>query len=221
MHADVDHLFLTRAEIGALSELLGEVPALIEELAIVETRQARRQPRGHMPLCRTHPGSRPPVHMGAFLAAEALRNELGGWIRLVCEQRAVPVPAVDDLASAAKWLRRHVYSLATTEGVEGAYSGIWAAVADCRREVDLPPDDEIHVSPAQLTAANNSIVTAYQVAKIAAKLGPPGQGLNRDRVQYLKKVGAIHAVARDGDTHFFRLGDVLVAHATRQRGSAA
>lgn len=218
---EVDNLFLSRAEIGALTELLAEIPALVEELAIVETRQARMQRRGAGALRRTHPSSRAPLHWGAFGAAEALRNEIGGWIRVVCEQRAVPVPAVDDLASAAKWLKRHIFSLATTEGADGAYGGIQEAIMDCRREIDLPPDDEIHVSPAQLTAANNSIVTAYQVQRIATKLGPIGQGLNRDRVQYLKKVGAIHAVARDGDTHFFRLGDVLVAHAARQKGSAA
>lgn len=221
MTDNVDHLYLTRPQIGALADLLGEIPALIEELAITETRQARVRPPGLGGSARTHPESRPPLHMGAFLAAEALRNELGGWVRLVCEQRAVAVPRVDDLATAARWLRRHIYSLATTEGAESAHRGIEAAILDCRYEIDLPPEDEIRVDPVQLRAANNSIVTAYTVGAIAAKLGPIGKGLNRDRVRYLVKVGALKDCGRDGETVFFRLGDVLVAHAQRKGGGSA
>lgn len=220
--ADVDHLYLTRPQIGALSELLGEIPALIEELAITETRQARVRRPSLGGGSRSHPESRPPLHMGAFLAAEALRNELGTWVRAVCEQRAVPVPPVDDLATAARWLRKHIYSLATTEGAETAHYDIEGAILDCRYEIDLPPDDEIHVNPVQLQAANNQILTAYQVEKIAGKLGPIGKGLTRDRVRYLEKHG-LRVAARDGDTKFYRLGDVLVAHAQRKGngGSAA
>ncbi|AHH16572.1 hypothetical protein NONO_c17720 [Nocardia nova SH22a] len=221
MTDNVDHLYLTRAQIGALADLLGEIPALIEELAITETRQARVRPPGLGGSTRSHPESRPPVHMGAFEAAEALRNELTTWIRAVCEQRAVRVPAVDDLGTAARWLKRHIYSLATTQGAETAHLDIETAIFDCRYEIDLPPEDEIRVDPVQLRAANNSIVTAYTVGAIAAKLGPIGKGLNRDRVRYLVKVGALKSVSRDGETAFYRLGDVLVAHASRKGNGAA
>ncbi|NKY49595.1 DnaB-like helicase C-terminal domain-containing protein [Nocardia vermiculata] len=139
----------------------------------------------------------------------------------VCEQRAVSVRHADDLTGATKWLRRHVYSLATTEGADGAYSGIWEAIQDCRREIDLPAEDEICVTQAQLDHANNSVLTAYQIATVATKLGPRGQGLNRDQVRYLDKVGAIRVVGSDGETKFYRLGDVLVAHVTRLKGTAA
>lgn len=221
MSDNVDHLYLTRAEIGALTELLGEIPALIEELAITETRQARVRRPGLGGSARSHPESRPPVHMGAFLAAEGLRNELTTWVRLVCEQRAVPVPRVDDLGSAARWLKRHVYSLATTEGTETAYGTIEEAILDCRREIDLPPEDEIQVNPTQLQAANNSILTAYQIEKVAAKLGPIGKGLTRSRVRWLDNRGALRPAGHDGHTVFYRLGDVLVAHAQRKGGGSA
>lgn len=221
MTDNVDHLYLTRAEIGALTELLGKIPALIEELAITETRQARVRPPGLGASARSHPESRPPVHMGAFLAAEALRNELTTWIRAVCEQRAVRVPAVDDLGSAARWLKRHVYSLATTQGAETAHLDIETAIFDCRYEIDLPPEDEIRVDPVQLRAANNSVVTAYQAEKIAARLGPVGKGLTRSRVRWLADSGAIRPAGKDGTTVFYRLGDVLVAHAQRKGGGSA
>lgn len=226
---DTDHLFLTRREIGLLVDQLHLIPALAEDLAVTETRQARVRKAGLGGTPRGgRPGSRMPMHLGAFEATEALRNELHGWIRLVCEQRAVSIPAVDDLISAARWLSRHVYSLAMTPGAKGALEGVTAAVAEAVFEVDLPPDDEVFIDAARLRAANASVVTAYQVERIAPKLGEIGAGLNRDRVRHLTKVkeAPLRPCGQDGETRFYRLGDVLLAHMRHARrgragGSAA
>ncbi|WP_280317278.1 hypothetical protein [Nocardia wallacei] len=223
---DTDHLFLTRREIGQLTEQLHKVPALAEDLAVTETRQARIRKAGlGGPPRSGRPESQLPMHLGAFLAIERLHNELTGWVRMVCEQRAVPVPLVDDLPAASRWLARHVYALAMTPGAETALEGVSAAIAEAVLEVDLPPDDEVYIDAARLRAANGKVVTAYQVEKIAPKLGDVGHGLNRDRVRYLVKQG-LRECGQDGDTKFYRLGDVLVAHMRHARrgragGSAA
>ncbi|MBF6328750.1 hypothetical protein IU452_09485 [Nocardia transvalensis] len=87
----------------------------------------------------------------------------------------------------------------------------------------MPPEDEVFIDEARLRAANNTVLTADQVEKIAHRLGDIGIGLNRDRVRYLAKKG-LHAAAVDGVTKFYRLGDVLVAHlkhARRRRGGGS
>lgn len=219
-----DHLFLSRSELRLLVDILRRVPAVVAELAVVLTRQSRMRRPDMGATARSHPGSRPPLHVGAFLAAEALRNELTGWVRLVCEQRAMDPPPVNDVLTAARWLDRHVISLAMTEGSETALIDIGSAVQVCERMCDLPPEDAVVIDDARLRAANNSILTSYQVEKIAARLGEVGRGLNRDRVRYLVKRGLLHPAGRDGDTVFYRLGNVLAAHAqaaSRPRGSAA
>ncbi|MCU1640894.1 MAG: hypothetical protein JWN03_1169 [Nocardia sp.] len=220
--ADTDHLFLNRADISALQELLRRIPALAEDLAVTETKQGRVSKSGLGSVRRGRHRTALPMHLGAYEAAEFLRNSLGTWIRLVCEQRAVELPAVDNLIGAARWLNRHVYSLAMTPGAEAALDDIEAAVAECKYMIDLPPEDSIVIDPARLAAANSSILTAYQVEKIATQLGEIGKGLNRDRVRYLAKHG-LKDCGRDGDTRFYRLGDVLVSHVqhkVRGKGTA-
>ncbi|WP_228835242.1 hypothetical protein [Nocardia abscessus] len=214
MAADVDQLYLSRAEMKQLIALLRRIPALINELAITETRQAVVKSGLGAPRCRQEPQL--PMHIGAYLAAEALYIELIGWVKLVAEQRALTPPRIRDTRRAARWLDRHVVSLAMTEGSETALDDIKAAGTQCEIVMDLPLDDDIVIDQARLRAANNKVVTAYQVEKLAAKLGDVGKGLNRDRVRYLTKKG-LQEVDRDGETKFYRLGDVLAVHVQHPR----
>ncbi|MGW3545879.1 hypothetical protein ACWDNI_35800 [Nocardia niigatensis] len=209
--AEVDHFYLDRAQISALRELLGRVPVLAEDLAVAETKQARITKAGlGAPRAGRHCAALP-LNADAYEAREGLHNALTTWVRAVCEQRAISVPAVDNLTAAAAWLRRNVYALAMTEGADDAPREIGEAYDDCRAVIDLPPDDEVVVDSARLAAANASVHTAYSIEKLAPKLGEIGKGLNRDRVRYLAKRG-LRECGRDGDTRFYRLGDVLVAH---------
>lgn len=213
MTADDDQWFIPRKDQSAILAALRKVPLLAEELAITETRQASVSKSG-MGGGR-HPKkleSRLPFHIGAFDATNALHAELGTWIRLACEQRGIEAPEAGDMISRARWLNRNILALAMTEGADEAPGAICNAVADCERVIDLPPDDEIIIDPQRLRAANGQVVTAYQVEKIAAKLGAVGKGLNRDRVRYLVRAKSLRSCATDGDTTFYRLGDVLQSH---------
>jgi len=141
-------------------------------------------------------------------------------------QPGVTVPALPTPPTTlelGQWLDKHLIPFAMTEHAQTMYVDILAAIRDCSEAIDLPAEDVVVVTQARLRAANNSVLTADQVEKIATGLGDIGKGLNRDRVRYLAKNG-LNEAARDGETKFYKLGDVLAAHqkhARRSKGGSA
>jgi len=204
--------FLDRKLQAALQERLATVPALVEDLVVTITRQAKIQRSGLGSPRRQKPGSRLPFHIAAADAADELHNSLVTWVRFVCEERQVHYTDSDDDITLSRWLRRHMISLALTEGSEEAYDDITARIDECRRQIDLPPDDEIIIDRARVHEANRQVLTAGQVERIAPKLGAMGNGLNKRRVETLESSGRLKYCARDGEVKFYQLGDVLDAH---------
>lgn len=205
--------FLDRKEQRLLREKLEQVPGLVEDLSVTITRQARIAPRASMKLHRHKPESKLPYHIAAADAADELQNCLSTWVRFTCESRQLPNATKADTISLARWLNRNMISLALCEGSDTAYVDIAHFIDECRRQVDLPPDDVIfEIDRTRLAQANRQIVTAGQVEKIATRLGKLAAGLNKRRVETLDKGGALKACAIDGDVKFYKLGDVLDAH---------
>jgi hypothetical protein len=153
-----------------------------------------------------------PYHIGASDAADAMHNALTTWVRFVCEERQVYYRGHDDDVSLSRWLRTQVTVLALIPGSEESCDEIVACIDECRRQVDLPPDDDIVIDAARVREANRQVLTAGQVEKIAGKLGSLGKGLNKRRVETLVRQRELFPCARDGDVRFYRLGDVLDAH---------
>lgn len=207
-----DSFYLDKASQLKLRDELASIPRMIGELSITLTRQARVQRPGLSMSRRPKPESQVPIHLGAHNAAEKLHNCLGGWVRLVCEQRAILWDKGNDIITLAKWLRINMTALALTEGGEEAYDDIKAAIDECWREIDIPADDDIVIDRGRVHEANRVIVTAGQVEKLANKMGAIGKGLNKRRVETLTRNQKLRPCAVDGDVKFFRLGDVLDAH---------
>lgn len=203
--------FLDRHKQTQLRNKLATVPSLIEDLAITVTRQARIQ-RGGLRTHRQKPGSRIPFHIAAAEAADELHNSLVTWTRFVCEERQIVYNGHDDDLSLSAWLQRNMVSLALTQGSEEAYDDLSNKIDTCRTVVDLPPDDDIVIDRGRVREANRQVLTADQVERIAVRLGPLGVGLNKRRVQTLTAGGRLYPCAKDGETSFYRLGDVLDAH---------
>lgn len=214
---------LPRADQRKLTEALGTIPTLADQLAVTVTRQSHIQKSGLGKPRRQKPGSRIPYHIGAAEAADNLRNALVTWVRFTCEARQIHYHGGDDIMSHARWLRRNMIQLALTEGSEEALNDITDKINECRRQVDLPPDDEVVIDRARVESANRSVVTLSTIAGIASRLGDIGQGLNRERLRILAKRGDVRPVSEDPDTgtRFYRLGDVLHAHHNRERRRAA
>lgn len=204
--------YLDRASQTRLTEALGTIPTLADQLAVTVTRQARIQKSGLGKPRRQKPGSRMPFHIGASEAADQLHTTLVTWVRHTCDNRHIHYREGDDLISLARWLRRNMIQLALTEGSTEAYIDIRDRIDECQRQVDLPPDDEVHIDSERIREANRQVLTAGQVEKIAHRLGALGEGLNKKRVETLVRQRKLRPCAMDGDVRFYRLGDVLDAH---------
>ncbi|MGC7276988.1 hypothetical protein RA984_21000, partial [Mycobacteroides abscessus subsp. massiliense] len=178
-----DSYFLDKGSQHKLREELASIPRMIGELSVTLTRQARIQRPGLSMSRRPKPESQVPIHIGAHNAADVLHNCLGTWVRLVCEQRAIVWDKGNDIITLAKWLRVNMIALALTEGSEEAYEDIKAAIDECWRQIDIPADDEVVIDRARVEAANRSVVTLSTIGSIASRLGPIGNGLNRDRLR--------------------------------------
>lgn len=210
--------YLDRYEQAQLRKVLKKIPGLMEDLLNVQTKQARiTKPwtaQGRRP---KRLGSAIPYNIGASDAADRLHNVLVGWVRVVLDQRGGEPPA-NAVISCAAWLARNLESLALCEGSAEAKADIEGAVIAAERVVDIPPDDYVVIDPQRVEAANKSLVTLATIGAIAARIGPLGEGLNRDRLRLLVKHGDVKADAEDREsgTKFYRLGDVLDAHQKRK-----
>lgn len=217
-----DGFFLSRRDQARLRDELGTISGLVENLSVTIARQARIQKANLGRPKRQRPGPRPPVHFGAFTAADDLHNALTTWVRLVCEQRCIYYRESNDMLTLARWLRKNMVALALTEGGGEAYEDLSPKIAECWRHVDLPPDDQVMIDHVRVTEAAGSVVTLDTVTAVANRIGDMAKGLNRDRLRYLVRCGRVRACRQDPDTgtKFYRLGDVLHAHndRTRRRG---
>lgn len=202
-------LFLTRAECVKLVDELREIPDLVPHLSVAYVRQSRRGPSVGT---RRPPQSTPAIDIAvATLHADAV-DTLGHWATIVADQRGIEGP-IYTLTGLARWLDRHVIDLAMTHGAEQAYDEILGTVAALQARVGHPEDKPI--DRTRVEAANRSVMTAYEIERIAYRLGDLGRGLNRDRVRYLVRKG-LKACTVDDGTHFYRLGDVLAHHQQHQ-----
>ncbi|MDF3280469.1 hypothetical protein [Gordonia sp. N1V] len=210
---------------GALSP--GELDDLARKLDLVTTDLVVRlaiagEPWSRMgvagPHVQSQPCSRPPYNIGADIVREALWNELGTTIRVLCEHRGVEVPAFDSLVAAAGWLRQHRVAFSTMDaqvGRELAF-GVMRAIDSAVRSVGVV-DQEYRIpdmrAQIMIATANQHQVDAGRVEKLAHKLGDQAKGLNRRRVDYLRRSGQLMG-EWDEETGkwWYRLGDVLAAH---------
>lgn len=204
--------YLDRKNQATLRDKLDLIPSLVEDLSITVTRQARISPPGLMKLHAKKYESKLPFHIGAKDASDNLHNCLTTWVRFTCDNRQVHYTSREDTMSLARWLRNNIIGLALCEGSETAAEDIAYRIDECRKQIDLPPEDEIQIDPTRVRQANRQIVTAGQVDKLATKLGHLGTGLNKRRVETLDKGGALKPCAIDDGVKFYRLGDVLDAH---------
>lgn len=209
MTAQADHFYLPRAEQAKLDAILAAVPGLVDDLAVTLTRQDRfvTGPR----IGRRKNESAMPFNPAASDAADALHTELVGWVRLVCEQRAMAYEGGAGTAALSAWLRRWMIALAMTEGAEEALPRIDGVVRECRRITDRPIEPpQPEPNAIQLAHIRGMLLNARGCAAAAREAGVV---LTQRRVKHLAEVHAVTAVWTTVDgVRLFRLGDVLDAH---------
>lgn len=205
--------FVCREDRQMLDKLLGEIPGLIDDLAITICRQDRTG-KGGMKISSGSDEQPMPFNVGASDAGDYLRNELNTWARLVCEERFISYDGSDSVVGVSVWLRKNLASLAMTQGAEDALPGIESAMKRCRRAMDIPADDDVAVPVVDVAQARNSELNAAAIARMRHELGLPE--LNARRIETLLKAGALKPCRvvsmPKRDLVVYRLGDVLDAH---------
>lgn len=216
-----DGYFLPKHEQDQLVELLGQIPALVEDLTIALTRQDRITTGG--PRVRSGSDEQPlPIGIAAMDASDLLHDTLTAWVRHVCEQRHYPHPRNSTL-TLARWLARNMIALALTPGAEESLDEIQHAIRKARQAVDRPREKDRDVNPIDVLEATFIRLNAAGIAKLAAELGPQYRGLNERRVATLLKAKEITVIDTVDGLDLYRVGDVLTAHLaypTRKRKAA-
>jgi hypothetical protein len=227
-----DVFFLPRHDQRTLLDLLGQIPALVEDLTIAITRQDRTAHRG--PRCTRGDDTQPlPYNENASDAANELHHTLASWSRFTCEGRGIDYEGSNDAVSIARWLRAHVVHLALCEGSEESLDDIRRAIRIGNRVCNGPHDRAvITTSPHDAARTRYSTLHARGLELAARELVYTGateyRGLSEQRVYRLARAGAItptSTVMVDGQPcALYLLGDVLDAHVaypSRQRKVSA
>ncbi|MFI9506982.1 hypothetical protein [Nocardia sp. NPDC052566] len=223
MTENPNHLYIDRADLRALADLLREIPDLAEDLAIARTRQSRLSSRGDYRMHR-RPSEQPlPYNPAAARAAEEMHAVLVSWVRLVCEQRALEYSGASSTSGLARWLDRNLIALAMTEGADGALGEIRTV---CRAALNIicPPQAPVVLEQSEVERARRHRLNASGIAALAKELGEPFRNLTVRRIQTLRDAGKIAPLpgpwALDWP-ELYAVGQVLdehLAHPVRRRG---
>ncbi|UJD21091.1 helix-turn-helix DNA binding domain protein [Gordonia phage Pickett] len=203
-------LLLSEGELYDLAAKLDTVGVISERLAILATDPMPRLGIAG-PHVQSQPSSRPPYNIGAQGLLDELCTAIEKTVRLICEHRNTEPDRMGVAASAA-WLKRNRIAIAMMPKAGAIHRGLIETIDRCARSAGLI-EHENRISPAMVAEANRQVVTAVQVEKLGWKLGDQAKGLNKNRVDYLRRSGRL-AGTRDPETGtwFYHLGDVLSAH---------
>ena len=219
--SDTDHYFLDRAGQRQLLELLRRIPELAVELEITLCRQDRlgepagRRNRTEQPL---------PYNLAASEAADGLRAELAGAVRLVCEQRRIEIPCADSTPALANWLRRNIIALAMTEGADEVATGIRDAVDHAWWPI-VPPERPVVIDRSKVACARRWHLNYSGIVSVAPELGEEYRNLTAVRLDTLIRAGKVAPEPgpwRPDWPPMYRLQSVLEAHLShpiRRRGA--
>lgn len=230
MNDNPNHMFIGRHEIRQLRELLHEIPSLAEELGIAITKQARLGVAGRSRKPR-RPSEHPlPYNVGAAEVAEELHNELVGWVRLTCEQRAIDYTGKTSTPGVARWLEHNIIALAMTEGADTAYVNIRDLVQRAEWIVCPPERPVMDVDAGKVERARQLMLNARGIVILARELGEEYRHLSERRMKLLIETKRVHPIPGPWLTDWpllYRVGEVLDAHLSvpirqrHERGSAA
>ena len=121
--------------LDALKTELRAIPALVVDLEITLTRQARVGQRNGPRSAETPLA----YHLAASVDLETLRDGLLMWAAAVANRRGIAVDAPADPASLAGWLLRWAGEVAQHPDAAELHGDVLAMTKAARRTIDLPP----------------------------------------------------------------------------------
>lgn len=209
--------YLTRAEIDHLANELAKLPGIEAELVVAVTGVRRGAP-----VRRAMPRSKPPYSIEMQSLIDDLRDTLVAVVRDLCEQRGLDYDGGQSISGIGKWLHANRFGLQLIESGVESFNDLCTIITRCERslswseqEYRIPKDREDEM----VARANRFEVDAAAVERMAHKLGDQAKGLNRDRVDYLRRheylEGHRNVDEKTGEPvgkWWYYLGDVLSAH---------
>lgn len=213
MTDNADHRYIARHELKLLRKNLQDIPELAEDLAVAVMRQDRYE-RGGGRQRRRGDGQPLPFNVEAQEVADNLHNVLGGWVRVVCEDRARHYDGSDTTPGLARWLLRNLETLAVIPGAETARGEIKDAMNAAER-IACPPPMIVRVDEHRLAEARALRLNATGIAVLARELGDEWRHLTRRRVHVLAEAGLITPVPGPWHPRWptqWVVGEVLDAH---------
>lgn len=210
---EADHRYIARHDIKLIREHLRDIPELAEDLAVAVMRQDRLGERGGG--AHQRPSEQPlPYSIAAQEATEQLHNTLGGWVRVVCEHLNRGYGGRDTTPALARWLMRHLETLAMIPGAETARGEIKDAVE--RAEwIACPPRRIVQIDEHRLYEAREMWLNTAGIAALARELGDEWRHLTKRRVHVLAEAGLIRPVPGPWHPRWptqWVVGEVLDAH---------
>lgn len=211
---NTDHLYITRAEIDHLETKLGLVGNLVQEMSEAWDGQARMN--DGPATSRAKPHSKPPYPIHLQDEQHTLAVVLHTVATKVSTARHLGFAAATTY-SMSRWLIRHSYDLAVMPTAPDLFEAVCKQIDHCARMMNQL-DPEYVIDPEMVERANRQVMTSVQIEKVARKLGDECKGLNKNRVDSLRRNHGL-AFTKDPETgvFFYRLGDAITAHKTARR----
>lgn len=127
--------FVCNQCIDDLEVALGDTPALIEDLTVLAMREVNfvgvAAGADRTPL---------PVALDATERIHALTNELTTTVRMLCEHRGLPSPALGDAEACSRWLLTNIRAVALDVGGPDSCNRIIREANRARLAIDRPED---------------------------------------------------------------------------------
>lgn len=226
-----NHMFVPRHELKLVREELAKVPELATDLGVAITKRARLGEVGRSRKPR-RPSEQPlPYHIAAADIADQLHNFLTGWVRLICEHRAMDAPAIrpesplpDEksswpdhipaMAPLSRWLDRNAVALAMTPGSETVLDELRGLIRAAEVIACPPLRPREPIDAQELAEARKLQLNATGIVTLAKELGEEYRHLTRRRVHVLKEAGRIQPILNPKwpDLLLFNVGEVMDAH---------
>lgn len=208
-----EHRYIPRHDVKLLRGHLLDIPDLAADLAVAVMRQDRYE-RGGGHQRRRGDGQPLPFNIEAQEAADHLHNVVGGWVRVVCEQREQHYDGPDTTPGLARWLVRHLETLAVIPGAETARGEIKAAMIAAER-IACPPPMIVRIDEYKLAEARDTRLSTTGIAVLARELGDEWRHLTRRRVHVLAEAGLVAPAPGPWHPRWptqWIVGEVLDAH---------
>lgn len=209
---------LCAQETDRLERELGDVAAIVAELDVTLSKQARIGTAGVSGLAR----ERTPINVGAMQAADNLGNVLTTWARDVAEVGFLAQHSTSPARAGARILLNHVTLVRRHPAVNELVDEITDAIHQARRAVDRPADRQyLGQCMAETPDEDGRQVTCLaeiwarpSASEVTCKVCGIEHEVTERRAWLLKRAENMIVTVKDASTYLGEIGDIKVTESS-------